>query len=60
MEQIVSKYDFKNIPSDQRGDGKFYRSANPGGWQNNFSDEEKELMHSIMNDSLNKMGYSIN
>ena len=59
LEDIVTKYDFKNIPTDQKGAGKFYRSATPGGWKNNFNDEEKELMNSIMGDTLKKLNYSI-
>ena len=59
LSKLVEKYDFKNIPSDKKGPGKFTRSAKPGGWRENFSKEEQELMHKIMGETLEKMGYKI-
>lgn len=59
LENIVTKFDFENIPTNKKGSGKFFRSATPGGWENNFSDEEKKLMHSIMGESLKLLGYTV-
>jgi len=57
LEKLISKYDFENIPTESRGSGKFARSASPGKWKENFSDEEKNLLHEIMIPTLNKLGY---
>jgi len=42
-----------------KGEGKFYRSASPGKWKEHFSDEEKETMNKVMNDTLNQLKYQI-
>ncbi|HUS50584.1 MAG TPA: sulfotransferase domain-containing protein [Candidatus Paceibacterota bacterium] len=59
IEEIICKYSFKNIPSSQKGSGKFFRSASPGKWKENFSDDEKNIMNEIMSNTLKKLGYTI-
>ena len=59
LEKIVSTYDFKNIPDSEKGKGKFTRTAKIGGWMDNFSKEEQDLMISIMGKTLGKFGYRI-
>ena len=56
--QIIDKHDFKNIPKEEKGSGKFYRSASPGSWKEHFSEEEKELMNSIMGKTLKNLNYN--
>ena len=58
LERLASKYSFENIPDDLKGKGKNRRSATPGKWKENFSDEEKKIMTKIMGTMLNKLGYS--
>ncbi len=55
--KIVEKYSFKNIPSEKKGKGKFFRSASSGKWKENFSEDEKEIMKKIMWNTLRKLGY---
>jgi hypothetical protein len=57
--EIVTKYDFKNIPKEKKGSGKFTRSANPGQWKLNLTGEEKDAMQEIMKETLIKLGYEI-
>jgi len=57
LKEKIKKYDFKNIPSSMKGTGKFYRVATPGKWKDNFNQEEKNLMNSIMGKTLKKMNY---
>ena len=59
IQKIVQKYDFKKIPEDQKGPGKFHRSASPGKWKEHFSEEEKNTLNVIMGDTLKKLGYEI-
>ena len=55
--EIIDKFSFEKIPSDQKGKGKFYRSANPGEWKNSFTSEEKVILDGIMGTILKKLGY---
>jgi len=57
LKEKIKKYNFKNIPASMKGSGKFYRVATPGKWKENFNDKEKELMDSIMGETLKKMNY---
>ena len=57
--QVIKKYTFENIPKEMKGEGKFYRSASPGKWREHFTDKEKEIMNSVMNDTLNQLEYQI-
>ncbi len=59
LEVLVSRYSFENIPEDEKGKGKVARKAKPGGWRETFTEEEKEIMHSIMGDLLNEFGYDL-
>jgi len=57
VEKIVERYRFENIPSKQRGKGKFFRSGSSGNWKENFSEEEKVMMEDIMGSTLKQLGY---
>lgn len=59
LQKIIDAHDFKKIPAEDKGKGKFYRSASPGGWKNNFTKEEQDLMNSIMGKALKEMRYQI-
>jgi len=59
VQNIVTRYDFKNIPKEKKGPGKFYRSASPGLWKEHFSEDEKKLVNEIMATTLEKAGYEI-
>jgi len=54
---LVDRHSFEKIPTDQKGKGKFTRSATPGKWQENFNDSEKKIMNDIMFQTLEKLGY---
>ena len=57
LAKIVEKYTFENIPEKLRGEGKFYRSASPGKWKKNLSNEEQSIMNNIMKEMLSIVGY---
>jgi len=59
IRKIIEKYSFKNIPSNEKGSGKFTRSATPGKWKENFSEEEQTLMNEIMGPMLKNFDYNI-
>ena len=57
LEEIINKSSFENVPSENKGKGKFIRSASPGKWKDNFSQEEQKIMNDVMEETLNKVGY---
>jgi len=57
LKKIIKKFDFENIPNDEKGKGQFRRFASPGLWKKNFNEEEKLLMDSMMKDTLKKLNY---
>jgi len=58
LKEIVNKYKFENLPDNQKGEGKFIRSATPGKWKESFNDDEKKILEEIMNNTLKKLGYN--
>jgi len=57
LEKIIEKYSFEKIPKEQKGSGKFYRSAQPGKWKENFTDDEVAFIEEIMGPTLKKLEY---
>ena len=57
LEKITDKYSFKNIPQSKKGSGKVTRSASPGKWKENFSQEEQKIMNDVMGETLKEVGY---
>ncbi len=57
LQKIVTNFTFENLPPEQKGPGKFARSATPGKWKENFSEEEKKIMEKIMEPTLRMLGY---
>lgn len=57
LHKIIDKFSFDKIPEEKKGSGKFRRFAKPGLWKQNFSDEEKKLLESIMGEALKELGY---
>ena len=55
--KIIDKNSFEKIPKQNKGKGKFYRSASPGKWKENLSNEEIELIEKIMRPALDKLEY---
>ena len=57
LDEKIEKFKFENISEDEKGEGKFRRSATPGKWKENFNEDEKSVMEEIMGESLRKLGY---
>jgi len=57
LEKLVEKFQFEKIPADQKGKGKFFRSAQPGKWKETFDEKEKKILDEIMGETLRKVGY---
>lgn len=59
LKEKIEKYDYENVPASEKGQGKKIRTAKPGSYLQNFTEEEIKLMNSIMGETLEKVGYSI-
>ncbi len=47
LARVVEKHSWENIPEDQKGEGKFYRKATPGGWREDLTPEQAETVERI-------------
>jgi hypothetical protein len=47
LAQVVEKYSWENIPEEQKGEGKFYRKATPGGWRDDLTEEQAEMVERV-------------
>jgi hypothetical protein len=45
--RAVKKHAWENIPEEQKGEGKFYRKATPGGWREDLTPEQAGMVESI-------------
>lgn len=43
----VEKHAFENLPEEEKGQGKFYRKATPGGWREDLTPEQAEIVEEI-------------
>ncbi|MEW6416523.1 MAG: sulfotransferase domain-containing protein [Nitrospirota bacterium] len=59
LNHLIEMFSFENIPKEHKGPGKFARKAKPGGWMETFTEQEKEIMNSIMGDKLREFGYEV-
>jgi len=47
LARVVEKHSWENIPEDKKGEGKFYRKATPGGWREDLTPEQAEVVEEI-------------
>ena len=45
--RAVEKHAWENISGDQKGEGKFYRKAKPGGWSEDLTPRQVEIVEEI-------------
>jgi hypothetical protein len=50
----VEKNSWEMIPSEQKGDGKFHRKAKPGGWREDLTARQVEIVEDITAPLLNE------
>jgi hypothetical protein len=41
---VVEKHSWENIPELEKGEGKFYRKASPGGWREDLTPEQAKII----------------
>ena len=47
LARAVEKHSWEAIPEDMKGQGKFYRKASPGGWEEDLTPEQVEIVEEI-------------
>ena len=47
LARVVEKHSWENIPEEKKGEGKFYRKAAPGGWEDDLSLEQVRTVEEI-------------
>ncbi|BBL80627.1 hypothetical protein RxyAA322_24810 [Rubrobacter xylanophilus] len=45
--RVVERHAWEKIPKEQKGRGKFYRKAKPGGWREDLTPEQIEIVEEI-------------
>ena len=44
LARTVRRHSWENVPEEEKGKGKFYRKATPGGWKEDLASEEIEII----------------
>ena len=47
LARVVEKHSWENIPEEKKGEGKFYRKATPGGWKDDLTEEQAEMVERV-------------
>ncbi|HEX6709150.1 MAG TPA: sulfotransferase [Rubrobacter sp.] len=47
LARVVEKHAWENIPDRKKGSGKFYRKGSPGGWAEDLTPEQVEIVEGI-------------
>ncbi len=47
LARAVEKHSWENIPEEEKGGGKFYRKATPGGWSTDLTPEQAETVEKV-------------
>ena len=57
LDEVVDTHAFDAVPEADKGEGKEIRSASPGGWRDNLTPAEHEVMHEVMGAKLAELHY---
>jgi hypothetical protein len=44
LERVVAAHAWENVPEKNKGEGKFYRKATPGGWRVDLTPEQVQIV----------------
>jgi Sulfotransferase family len=57
LADVVTRHAYTAVPRADKGDDKEIRSATPGGWRENLTPAEHDVMHEVMGTKLAELGY---
>jgi hypothetical protein len=55
LARSVEKNAWENIPAEQKGEGKFHRKAKPGGWREDLTPEQAEIVEGVAGSLLREL-----
>jgi hypothetical protein len=55
LARSVEKNSWENIPEDEKGDGKFHRKAKPGGWREDLTARQAEIVEGVAGSLLREL-----
>jgi hypothetical protein len=55
LARSVEKNSWENIPAEQKGEGKFHRKAKPGGWREDLTPEQAEIVEGVAGSLLREL-----
>jgi hypothetical protein len=55
LTRAVKKHSWEKIPEEEKGEGKFYRKARPGGWREDLTPEQIKKIEKITAPLLNEL-----
>jgi hypothetical protein len=47
LERAVRKHSWEKVPEEEKGEGKFYRKATPGGWREDLTPQQAEAIEKL-------------
>ncbi len=54
---VADEHAFASVPATAKGESREIRSATPGGWRENLTPAEHDVMHEVMGPKLAELGY---
>lgn len=58
LEGAIESNSFERVPEAAKGTTRFFRSAKPGAWEKNLTQEERRIAQEIMGETLAELGYT--
>ncbi len=55
LARVVEKHAWENVPEQEKGEGKFYRKATPGGWQEDLTPRQVEIVEEVTGPLLKEL-----
>ncbi len=55
LARSVEKNSWENIPEEEKGEGKFHRKAKPGGWREDLTPEQAEIVEGVAGPLLREL-----
>lgn len=45
--RVIEKHSWERVPQEEKGTGKFYRKAEPGGWREDLTPKQVQIVQEI-------------
>jgi len=55
LARVVEKHSWENVPEKEKGEGKFYRKATPGGWREDLTPKQVKIIEEVTGPLLKEL-----